>query len=394
MTSPVQPLPTGLRPQEKPKNTYEAKRLPALLAALQNKQVSGVLYLETEVRKQTRRSIFIFDQGRLIFGGEKIPKARDIATLLRNELGGEWTDLVLASRSDDQTDQPAPQAVLSRLVMMHLLSWDQVETTLLNQVAIQLELFLPYPGSFSFRAQPQPPIGPGFSLNQVMTAVSQRHSKWAELVPHIPSPEAIPSLSEKALQWLARTPQDASQSDLRMLKTLQRQIDGQHSFLELAALRKQDPLPMVAELLPAFHLGWLVCGQPETQEASDKPLILVVDDSPLMQQLIHRVLGERCQVLVASTAMEALAIMGREPVQLMLLDVSMPGIDGLELCRSIRKMSKFSTLPILMVTARDGFFDKVKGRMAGATEYLTKPFDSGHLRQVVCQYLSVPVSVA
>lgn len=383
-------------PQARPKNTYEAKRLPALLAALQNKQVSGILHLETQIRGKSRRAIFLFDQGRLVFGGDQLPTARDLSALLRNQLGGEWTDLVLASQGEDgdRRETPAPQAVLSRLVMMRLLSWDQVETTLLNQIAIQLELFLPYSGSFSFRAQPQPLISPGFALDRVMTAVSRRHSKWAELVPHIPSPEAVPTLSENALQWLARTPQGASQADLRMLRALQQKIDGHHSFLELGARHKQDPLQMVAEVLPAFHLGWLVCSDPERPESGHKPVILVVDDSALMQQLIHRVLGESCQVLTASTAMEALGVMGREPVQVLLLDVSMPGIDGLELCRSIRKMSKFKDLPIVMVTARDGFFDKVKGRMAGATEYLTKPFDSEHLRRVVCQYLSPVVGCA
>jgi twitching motility two-component system response regulator PilG len=70
----------------------------------------------------------------------------------------------------------------------------------------------------------------------------------------------------------------------------------------------------------------------------------------------------------------------------------MPGVDGLELCRTVRSLPQFHELPIIMVTARDGVFDKVQGRLAGATEYLTKPFDSERLRQVVGNFLSVNTS--
>jgi twitching motility two-component system response regulator PilG len=76
-----------------------------------------------------------------------------------------------------------------------------------------------------------------------------------------------------------------------------------------------------------------------------------------------------------------------ERVSVLLLDVAMPGIDGLELCRTVRSIPQFQNLPIIMLTARDGAFDKVQGRLAGATEYLTKPFDAQKLSQVVGQVL-------
>lgn len=373
---------------EKPKNTYEAKRLPSLLAALQNRQASGILRLETVVKNQTRAALFVVDQGRLVFGGDQLPTSGSIATLLRNELGGDWTDLVLASQTEDRLkEEISPQVILNRLVSMHLLSWDQVETTLLNQIAYQLEAFLPYAGSFIFKARPQPPITRGFTLNQVMAAVSERVSRWAELVPYVNSGESIPHVSEKGLHLLSYSQADLNPKDLLALQRLHREFDGHHSIFEIASSRGQDPLLVACEYLPWFQKGWLVCGRAVPEQGHNQLTILVVDDSALMQQLIRRILGEHYRVLLASTAMEALGLLSKEDVGLMLLDVSMPGIDGLELCRSIRKMSKFNELPIVMVTARDGFFDKVKGRMAGATEYLTKPFESESLRQVVGQYL-------
>ncbi len=80
---------------------------------------------------------------------------------------------------------------------------------------------------------------------------------------------------------------------------------------------------------------------------------------------------------------EALARIYYEPVDLVLLDVSMPDVDGLEVCRIIRSIEQFRSLPVIMLTARDRPFDKIQGRVAGATEYLTKPFAAEHLRAMV-----------
>ena len=114
--------------------------------------------------------------------------------------------------------------------------------------------------------------------------------------------------------------------------------------------------------------------------------VLAVDDSPIVQETIERALGSKYRVLVEDNALDALSLIYHEPISVLLLDISMPEIDGLELCRTVRNLPQFKELPIIMLTARDKAFDKVKGRMAGATEYLTKPFDAEQLRQVVSQY--------
>ena len=70
--------------------------------------------------------------------------------------------------------------------------------------------------------------------------------------------------------------------------------------------------------------------------SSERSVVLTVDDSHVMQILIRRVLSSEYRVLSASTAIEALAIMNNEPISVLLLDVTMPEIDGLELCSTIR----------------------------------------------------------
>jgi twitching motility two-component system response regulator PilG len=123
-----------------------------------------------------------------------------------------------------------------------------------------------------------------------------------------------------------------------------------------------------------------------------KTTILAVDDSVVMQELIKRVLAADYRVLVSDSAVEALSVLSREQVGLLLLDVSMPEIDGLEFCRTVRKLPQFANLPIIMLTARDRAFDKVQGRLAGASEYLTKPFDATQLRQLIQKFVGTQMS--
>lgn len=118
------------------------------------------------------------------------------------------------------------------------------------------------------------------------------------------------------------------------------------------------------------------------------PTILAVDDSPVMQKIVIKALEKEYKVIVADNAVDALSAIYHNQIALLLLDVSMPGVDGLELCRTVRSLHQFRDLPIIMLTARDGVFDKVQGRLAGATEYLTKPFEAEQLRQVVKQFIT------
>ncbi|MDJ1177406.1 response regulator [Roseofilum sp. BLCC_M91] len=114
------------------------------------------------------------------------------------------------------------------------------------------------------------------------------------------------------------------------------------------------------------------------------PKVLTVDDSAIVQKSIQNALKDRgVEVLTADNAVDALNLIYNESITLVLLDVSMPGVDGLELCRTIRSIPEFESLPIVMVTARDSPFDKVQGQLAGATQYLTKPFDAQTLQDIV-----------
>ncbi len=104
--------------------------------------------------------------------------------------------------------------------------------------------------------------------------------------------------------------------------------------------------------------------------------ILVVDDIEANRKLLEtRLTAEYFEVVTAANGMEALEICAREPTDIVLLDVMMPGINGFEVCKRLKSDPKTQHIPVIMVTALDQPSDKVYGLQAGADDFLTKPVD-------------------
>ena len=109
----------------------------------------------------------------------------------------------------------------------------------------------------------------------------------------------------------------------------------------------------------------------------DKQSIMVVDDDPHIAQLIELLLTkEGYEVTTVGRGDEAVTAFRKNPPSLILLDIMLPGMDGWQVCRAIRQTS---TIPIIMLTAKDETFDKVLGLELGADDYITKPFENKEL---------------
>ena len=109
----------------------------------------------------------------------------------------------------------------------------------------------------------------------------------------------------------------------------------------------------------------------------DKQTIMIVDDDPNIAQLVKLYLEkEGFEVTVETRGDDAVAAFQKNPPSLMLLDIMLPGMDGLQVCRAIRQIS---TIPIIMLSAKDETFDKVLGLELGADDYVTKPFEGKEL---------------
>lgn len=118
------------------------------------------------------------------------------------------------------------------------------------------------------------------------------------------------------------------------------------------------------------------------------PTVLVVDDSPTVRKIVQMTLQrEHIRVNTAGDGLSALTSVADDTPALILLDIQLPRMDGYHICQIIRKKLQFRSIPIIMLSGKDGLFDKMRGRLAGSTEYLTKPFDSAELVQTVKKHL-------
>jgi phosphate regulon transcriptional regulator PhoB len=109
--------------------------------------------------------------------------------------------------------------------------------------------------------------------------------------------------------------------------------------------------------------------------AAREQKILVVEDEPDIRKLVqYNLAQERFSVLEAEDGEQALKLLQREKPSLVILDLMLPGLSGMELCKLLRQRSDTARLPILMLTAKAGEADRIVGLEMGADDYLTKPF--------------------
>jgi phosphate regulon transcriptional regulator PhoB len=108
--------------------------------------------------------------------------------------------------------------------------------------------------------------------------------------------------------------------------------------------------------------------------------ILIVEDEPDIRKLVHyNLVQERFKVLEAEDGEKALKMARQEKPDLIVLDLMLPGLSGLEVCRTLRERSETARVPVLMLTAKAGEADRVVGLEIGADDYLTKPFSPREL---------------
>lgn len=117
--------------------------------------------------------------------------------------------------------------------------------------------------------------------------------------------------------------------------------------------------------------------------------IACIDDSPTVLQAINSFLDDKSfSVVLINDPVKALMQIIRSKPDLILLDVTMPNLDGYELCSLLRKHPSFRNTPIIMVTGNTGFIDRAKAKLVGASGYLTKPFTQPDLIKMVFKHLS------
>ncbi|HYB49715.1 MAG TPA: response regulator [Burkholderiaceae bacterium] len=115
--------------------------------------------------------------------------------------------------------------------------------------------------------------------------------------------------------------------------------------------------------------------------------VMVIDDSNTIRRSAEIFLTQAgCQVILAQNGFEALSKVNDHQPNIIFCDILMPRLDGYQTCALIKRSPRFHDTPIVMLSSKDGLFDRARGRMVGSVEYLTKPFTKDSLLTVVRQH--------
>jgi twitching motility two-component system response regulator PilG len=126
------------------------------------------------------------------------------------------------------------------------------------------------------------------------------------------------------------------------------------------------------------------------EHAASTTRVLVIDDSNTIRRSAEIFLRQGgYEVVLAEDGFDALAKVNDHEPHLIFCDILMPRLDGYQTCAIIKRNPRFANVPVVMLSSKDGVFDKARGRMVGSDDYLTKPFTKEQLLRVVAHFRSV-----
>lgn len=228
-------------------------------------------------------------------------------------------------------------------------------------------------------------------ISSLLTKIMKQVQEWKQLYPHMQSPEQC--LAIVAPIQLCQALPEAT------FNNLERWADGKTSLRQLARYLDRDLLTIAKAIYPFIKHGWIQLLYPPTianptytkdlQLNSKKvPRIVCIDDAITICQVVESILKLQGYEAVGFTApLKALSLVFQLKPDLILCDIAMPELNGYELCAMLRHSNTFRHIPIVMLTAQERFINRVKARMVGASDYLTKPFAESELLMLVEKHL-------
>jgi chemotaxis family two-component system response regulator PixG len=396
-----------------------------LLKQIASSQASGYL----DVLDDSVRYKIYFSYGRLIYATHSVDplerlerqlrflshKVKTLTRQIRSEVSLEFEGKINLTE-----DIPADYLAIFWLVEHQHLQKEEAIRLITRLNLEVLESFLSLSDVreriFVKHSQQLEKIG-SFDTLQILEKCCHRLDAWKKISPRICSSYQRPYFFSNQF-----SKENLSQEKQEKLSHLLRGFN----FRQLGALLNQDELKLAQRLSPLIAKGAILVREPqppfdrlpkisdyaqsnvETEEITTelelnttleridqasiiqtKQTIACIDDSPTVLKEINRFLGEeRFKICTISDSIKALTLLIRLEPDLILMDVGMPKLDGYQLCGMLRKHSRFRSTPIIMVTGNKGLIDRVKARMAGATDYMTKPFTQAELLKMVFRYLS------
>lgn len=185
---------------------------------------------------------------------------------------------------------------------------------------------------------------------------------------------------------------------------LSKLLDGKYTLRDLSIKLQKSLVSITQSLLPYLQMGlvelvpvddWRFSTSPPISQSNQldipekKPVVACIDDSPLVCKLMEKILSQSgCQPVMIKDSMRALAIVLERRPELIFLDLVMPNTNGYEICGQLRKLSFFRQTPIIIITGNDGVIDRVRAKLVGATDFVSKPIDQAIILGMLNKHLS------
>ncbi|OKH19570.1 response regulator [[Limnothrix rosea] IAM M-220] len=309
-------------------------------------------------------------------------------------------------RLDTKLDElKTPQAIASMNIIEYAYLWLLLEQNVITteqgrhilQCMIQETLFdllSLHQGSFNFRlSTPLSPQLASYSITTILLETTKKVQKWKQLLPLIKSPHQCPVITYEH-KLAAELPPNAYQRLIHWSK-------GETSLRQLARYLNRDLVTLSKALHPYVEKGWIQMMNPEEHSSPTTakpsweknqtltaPKILCIDDDLTIGKTVEEML--RPYGYEVELVQEPLSTFERafnyDP-DLILCDIAMPTLDGNQICNMLRASNRFRLTPIIMLTGKEGFIDRVKANMVGSSDYLTKPFGSQELLALIEKYI-------
>jgi len=372
-------------------------------------QRTGTLYIETHPQQELSKTeedyyghlasykeelsplywFVFFVNGKIVY---TVDQSSSSLLRLQNHLQRYKLDksLSLLQEIKIATANEAEYAYLWLLLEKNILKPEQARHIVESLIQATLfEILSVHQGSFIFEVgKPLAPQLVSLEVSFLIKSTTQKIQQWKSFYPLLSSPEqsfiiSNPAKLEKQLSPVA-------------YQRLSHWADGKTSLRKIACYLDKDFLSLAKVIYPYVERGWINMINPQktykmndSQNLKQLPThIVCIDDDKTVEEIVKQVLeSQKHRVTTMRDPLEALGKIFKLKPDLILCDITMPDLDGYEVCAMLRHSHAFKEIPIIMLTSKENFMDRVRAQLMGATDYLTKPFSDNELIYLIGKYI-------